>query len=177
MTDDEEALRQQVARQIEVAFADTLYPDDNNIAKGIPDEARELEQGLRGYHWRNLTLELMYKYRNHIPNLTSDALRFYLPSFMLATINHYDEIDTLSDNLLSILSPPEDQDEDWQSYFLERTSSFNRVEQDAIVAFLEMYLDIHREDLGYGKWENEFQTMLPKAVTFWRARLESDPDS
>ena len=179
MTDEKEkeALRQRVAKQIEEAFANTPYPGDDNIGWGDRDDEREIEQALRGRHWRELTLEFIYSYRQFISFLTPAALRFYLPAFMLATLNHYSEVDTLSNSLIFNLAPPEDKDDDMQEYFSARASKFNHVEQKAILAFLETYLPLHPEDFDYGEWESVFKPILMDAISFWKNKLDSAIDS
>jgi hypothetical protein len=87
---------------------------------------------------------------------------------MLATLFHYDEVDTLPGNLIFNLSPP--QQHDFHERFLWRESGFNRVEQAAILTFLETYLQLHPEDYIEG---SPYLPMLKNAIEFWKSELKS----
>ena len=179
MTDekDKEALRQRVAKQIEEAFADTPYPRDNNIGSTDRDDDRDIELALRGQHWREITLEAIFEYRGHLPFLTPNALQFYLPAFMLATLNHYSEVDTLSSNLIFMLAPPGEENDEFSAYFLARASRFNRAEQAAILAFLETYFPLYPEYFAYGEWESPYKALLEDAIMFWKNKLAAASDA
>src|SRR5258706_12502111 len=94
-----EELAQQVARQIAKAFADAPYPGDDDIGwDGIEDT-------LRGKHWRELPLDVIFRERGELSFLSAAGFRFYLPAFMLGVLKYYDEVDKLSGNLIASLCP------------------------------------------------------------------------
>jgi len=60
-----EDFARQVAQQIEAAFADTPYPGDANIGwDGIED-------ALRGKHWRELSVDVLFQERGELSFLTA----------------------------------------------------------------------------------------------------------
>lgn len=167
----DEEVSQKIVRQIEEAFADTPYPGDSNIGWGCGWEGKEFERVLRGKHWKELSLEIIFTHRDELPCTTPEGFRFYLPAFMLATLLHYDEIDTLSGNLISSLSP---DNGDLYEHSLKHLSKFARDEQVAILAFLKSYLKLHPGD--YGLDSPVYGPILEKGIEFWEQRLQESSD-
>jgi Uma2 family endonuclease len=166
--DENEDLRIKAVEQIETAFVETPYPGDENIST---DRDEIDERILRSKHWRDLSLETIYKVRNGLSFLTPEAYRFYLPAFMRATLLHYYQVDTLSSSLISHLSP-EKRGDQLYNFFLSMNGNFNRVEQQAIVAFLEALFSLYPEE--FAEWNTVYRPMLNSGIEYWKNRLKAE---
>lgn len=153
----EKDLIQKLVTQIEETFADTPYPGESGWREEIKIPV--------GVHWRDLPFEVIFRQRGELPFLMPSGWRFYLPAFMRATLQQYDEVDTLSENLIGLLSPRERNDEAFQR-FVRKNSNFSFKERQAILAFLESYTQLNRYE-AYG--ENLIdRPLLDAAIEYWR---------
>jgi hypothetical protein len=145
MSDD---LREQVAHQIERAFASTPYPGDENVA-AYARYGRSIADALRGQHWSEVTLEALIQHRWEIFLLNADTFRFYVPVFMLAVLYHFDEIEILADNLIFSLTPQREEHihnyfaGEFNDYFSRRAAAFNTEEKDTLRAFVDAYIALY----------------------------------
>jgi hypothetical protein len=165
-----EKLAQHIARQIEEAFATTPYPGDDDIGwDGIEDV-------LRGKHWRELPLDVLYRERGELSFLTATGFRFYLPAFMLGVLRHYDEVDTLSGNLIASLCPdpqsalPDPHKRDTSGWLAQRTAQFSPDETEAVLAFLKSYRTLQPENFD----EAVYSVLLDSALQFWEAKAHNN---
>ncbi len=167
--------KQDVILKIESAFADTPYPGDDRI--GWSHEAESIRELFQGMHWRTLPVSFIYEHRVDLMYFTDDGFRFFLPAFMLALLNHPDDVDRLSLNLLLRLCPPNafpgqlspDSIRSLSEKFLIRASVFTHEEIAAIIAFLELYEQLFADEhqvSGLGLPES--------AILFWKTRLHSN---
>ncbi|MEZ4672334.1 MAG: DUF6714 family protein [Anaerolineae bacterium] len=161
-----DTLTPRVAHQIEITFAETPYPGDDHIA-GY--QADEIAAAFRGKHWRNLSPELLHKYRWDIFLLTPEAFRFYAPALMLAALLHHQQVGTVTDNLIFCLTP-QSQDQinnyhagEYNDYFSRRASAFNAAEKVAVLAFLDTFVAVY--PLGYLLYNID---VMGSTVEFWR---------
>lgn len=141
-------LREQIARQIELAFADTPYPGDENVA-AYARYGRSIAEALRGKHWSEVTLESLFQHRWEIFLLNADTFRFYVPVFMLAALYHFDEIEILADNLIFSLTPQREEHihnyfaGELNDYFSRRAAAFSAQEKNALRVFLNAYITLY----------------------------------
>lgn len=131
----------QTARQIEAAFAHTPYPGDDHLA--LPNyEDDAIVAALRGKHWSELTLEVMYRHRWEWFALSPESFRFYLPISMLAVLYHPDEMGVFTENLVFALTPQFDEhiqnyfDGNFIDYFSSRVGAMTAAERGAVCAFI-----------------------------------------
>jgi len=125
--------KQALRERIEQAFDDAEYPGDDDLVVTDDDwEAAEIKAWLKGKHWRDLSLDALYAHNGAVWVLTPSAYRYYLPSYLLASLE--DSPDTVYDSLLAALAPPPyglgspDQ-------FAERVEALNALQRDAIRSF------------------------------------------
>ncbi len=141
-------LMQQTAHVIQTNFAQTPYPGDEKVA-AYARYGRTIADSLRGKHWSEVPLDVMVRHRWEIFLLTPVTFRFYAPSFMLATLMYYDQMDTLPDNLLFSLTPQRQEHinnyfaGELNDYFSRRAAAFNTEEKAAILAFVEAYAQLY----------------------------------
>ena len=164
-----EKLVQQVADQIDKAFADTPYPQGEHIGwDGIDDT-------LRGKHWRDIPLDIIIRERSELSFLTPAGFRFYLPAFMLAALRHYDEVNTLSGYLVASLSPEPQKDlidptkPDYTDWLRKRVAPFKLDEAEAVWAFLKSCRLLHAVDFN----NSPYGDLLDGALQFWEAKVNS----
>lgn len=101
----------EVKQQISEAFSDVPYPGDTVAdlarASSVNDDIN-IADAFRGKHWREMPIEVLLS--NHfiaesLPHMTLKAFHFYLPGFMLATLDRRGT--HLADSTLLSLAPPQ----------------------------------------------------------------------
>jgi|WetSurMetagenome_2_1015567.scaffolds.fasta_scaffold744700_1 hypothetical protein len=100
---------EKVKREIIDAFGDVPYPGDNKIVSDplYCDECQDIAEAFRGKHWNELTLEFIFeKYRGGLYHLEPEGYRYYLPGYMILSLDYYYEGDSLVDSLIYSLTPP-----------------------------------------------------------------------
>jgi hypothetical protein len=132
-----------LAKEIESAFQDVTYPGDDNLVydnSGRYWDVREAAQAFKSQHWKTIPLKVIVSNRDHLPFLTPAAFHFFLPAFLLASLLHPVEADTLNDNLIYLLTPPDETDrrKNWLLSIANKSSS----EQKAvIIAFMKFKME------------------------------------
>lgn len=125
---------------IEAAFADVPYPGDDHIAYHDCDECDDIRAFFRGKSWRELSLPELYGWFAAINLLTPQALHYFLPGFMLASLGHWKESDHIPEWILYAWLPGEAHDsEARKSNRIERQEIFSEAQRKAIAAFLRDY--------------------------------------
>jgi hypothetical protein len=78
---------QEIKRVIEEAFADVAYPGDDLIVYSPGNwEAAEYRAEFAGKHWRDVIDPALLQRRTALPMFSIEGLRFYLPAYLIATI-------------------------------------------------------------------------------------------
>jgi hypothetical protein len=137
-----------VVQLIENTFAQTPYPGDDRVA-AYARYGRTIADTFRGKHWSEITLDMLVQHKWEIFLLTPETFRYYAPSFMLATLLNYDEVDTLPENLIFSLTPQREEHVhnyfagELNDYFSRRAAAFNAEEKAAILQFLEIYAALY----------------------------------
>jgi hypothetical protein len=97
---------------IKEAFISEEYPGDNNLAysdNGCFD-VEEIKQNFTGKLWHALDKDFLLKNRESIYFFSKAAFKYYIPAFMLATIQYYDDMDDLPDRIIGVFLLPEKED-------------------------------------------------------------------
>ena len=126
---------------IEDAFKDIPYPGDHNIAsEDHCFECSELAQAFKGKRWQDITLEFLRKglLSDGLPLFEPAALRYYLPAYMVVSLEHYIEADVIPDFILSMVVPDSTEPD---SFFLERFEPLTSDQKRAVRLFLEYLVD------------------------------------
>lgn len=93
---------------ISAAFEVMPYPGDDKLVE-IPADMEILETAswLKGKHWKDLTwAALVPWWTDALCHLSPEGFRFYLPAYMIASIESYERADRLPDVAISMLTPP-----------------------------------------------------------------------
>ncbi|MFT5194329.1 MAG: hypothetical protein ACI9EW_000240 [Cellvibrionaceae bacterium] len=75
-----------------------------------------------------------------------EALRYYLPVFMLAELDDPEEADIIADSIISIFYSYGDLSQSYVDYFEGRTIIFSGAERKAIIAFFNYFIDRYGAD-------------------------------
>ena len=126
---------------VEDAFRDIPYPGDDNISsEDHCFECSDMARAFRGKHWKEITLDLLLKdcLGSGLPLFKPAALRFYLPAFILVSIDEFVEADTIPDVVLDLLTPePAEPD----SRFVAKFDPLARQQKRAVRLFIEYLLE------------------------------------
>ena len=126
---------------IEDAFKAIPYPGDNNIAGADHcDECYDLARAFRGKRWQDITLEFLQKglLASGLPLFNFAALRYYLPAYMIVSVEHYIEAEAIPGFILNIIVPHSAEPD---SFFLESFEPLTSDQKRAVRLFLEYMVD------------------------------------
>jgi hypothetical protein len=137
---------------IEKAFADIPYPGDDNIAdhQDCP-ECDEVRAFFRGKSWRDLKFPELHDFHGSLPLLTDQAFLYFLPGYMLACLENWDQIDNVPFSIMTIGGY---EDDAWnvKEEARENRKVFTKVQRAAIAAWLK-----ELSDAGPEEWRGDEQ--------------------
>jgi hypothetical protein len=156
--------------KIENAFAATPYPGDDDLVADPTEhdpECMEIASAFRGKKWSAISPEMVREYSEALPLFTPAAFRYYLPSYMLASLQSRYPVDAAKDNVVFNLTPPA-QGSGWEAdFFQARAVQFSVAERDAIASFLELLRDERIADWASAGKEPPASGM-ERALEYWR---------
>lgn len=127
---------ERLKQQIEQAFADVPYPGDENIGADPYDwECAELNQHLRGRHWRDIPRDILQYHQHDLPFFSTAGLHYYLPTYMLAALDDF--MDTPHFTVYEV-EPAEGELHD---HWFERVRGLTPAQKNAIRSWLEYLRD------------------------------------
>ena len=132
---------------IESVFTDVPYPGDGNITR-CPYHCAEclaVAKFFKGRSWQGNTVEELREHHTALALFTPEAFHYFLPAFMLASIDGYDKFDVIPDSVRSHFEYLREHRE----YFAVRMSQFTLEQRKAIIGFL-----IFMESKGAGSSED-----------------------
>jgi hypothetical protein len=113
---------------IERAFADVPYPGHTQITAHRCPECDEIADYFRDTAWRGHSIEHLGSHASALALFTPEAYRYFLPGFMLATLENPQAADAIAGNIVfGFFSTPE---------VGKRLALFNSDQRDAVVGFL-----------------------------------------
>ena len=155
----------ELVQEIETAFAGAKNPGRERLVE-YPDywESPSVIESFAGTHWNDVPLDTLINHRLSLPLFTPEAFRFYLPAFLRAAVAHPAAVDTLTENLFFMLTPPEAPGPE-MDLFLRRLNGLNPAQKAVIRKFIKLY--------------NETETSYPdaqreRAASFWEKYAETD---
>ena len=134
--------------KVEAAFAKVPYPGDNNIVEdssGIDIESNEIAAAFQGRHWRTIPFGILQKYVAAVSFFTIPAFRYYLPAYIIASINKFYETSDIPVNAIYSFIPPR-HDTARCDFYQRRLNAFSVDELEVIKEFLLIMRDQHAED-------------------------------
>ena len=134
--------------QVKAAFAEVPYPGDGNIVQGSSLEAKEIESFFRGKRWEEITLENLNSNPPMDPSagpsfMTEQAFHYYLPAYLMITIDSKPEADVIPEFTVHRLSIPEIAEAE-RSWYQSRVVRFTRAQRRAVKAVLEYVRDTYQ---------------------------------
>ncbi len=133
--------------RIKTAFAEVLYPGDNNITR-CPYRCRpcqEIADYFKGKTWEGHGVEDLRDHHTALSLLTPEAFHYFLPAFMLASLESYDKTDILPDSIRFHF----EFNLDHRDHFLVRLTKFSEEQRKVITEFLR-----YMETKGAGSSED-----------------------
>jgi hypothetical protein len=135
------AAESELIERIERAWGNSPRPPEGHAtsAPDVYDDSAELEEALRGKHWRDVSRDTVYEHRLDLALLSPEGFRFYLPAWLLAALGDW-ESRTL---LLSFFKVTR------ENGTLEKAlSNFSDAERTALRAFFDYMAEAYEEEWG-----------------------------
>ena len=96
---------EEIIQKIEKAFADNIFPGDDNLASYSYEEGELIKRHFSGQNdWRNLSADFIDK-DGALAFFSNEAYRFFLPAYMIADIKGHLEWNDPSVSLCWNLTP------------------------------------------------------------------------
>jgi hypothetical protein len=133
--------------KIETAFADVKHPGDENITR-CPyhcSECGRVAEFFKGRTWTGNTGEDLKLQHTALTLFTPEAFQYFLPAFMLASMDVYQKGDPIPDSIRFHF----EYSAEVQGHFQVRMSKFTRAQRESIVDYL-----VHMERKGAGSSEH-----------------------
>ena len=142
---------------IKAAFADVPYPGDNNITH-CPYHCRpcqEIADYFKGRTWEGHSVEELRDHHTALSLFTPEAFQYFLPTFMLASLDSYDKVNILPDAIRFDF----EFNLDHRDYFLVRVNRFSPGQRNVIIEFLR-----YMESKGAGSSEDAIEMLKDEPV-------------
>jgi hypothetical protein len=132
---------------IEEAFAEVPYPGDNNITR-CPyhcSECRRIAEYFKGKQWTGYEIEELRNNNVALSLFTPEAFQYFLPAFMLASVDFYEKGDIIPDAIRFHF----EYSQEAKGHFVVRMSKFSPAQRKAIIDYL-----VYMETKGAGSSEH-----------------------
>src|SRR4029434_4808977 len=126
--------KETVRRTIVAAFASTPAPDPKNISTPTYDD-EGVQDYFAGKDWRGHSVRMSRYHSSALTVSTPEACRYFLPAFLVASLDDPEEADVIPDCICWSLIP--DQAIDYEF----RRGCFSAAEREAIGAFVRYRYD------------------------------------
>lgn len=147
-----------IIQEIKTAFGDMPYPGAEYIVNdrgGNDLERKRIREEFSGYeNWLDVPRKLLLQERDALPLFEPQGFRFYLPAYMLFTIEDYDGADMIPESIVHSLTLP-DAGTELYEFVRERLVLFSEEQRKAVLHFLEYLERCHAEDftdICVGDW-------------------------
>ncbi len=132
---------------IQKAFADVSYPGDDNITH-CPykcAECRRIAEYFKGRDWQGQSVDELRKHHVALSLFTPEAFHYFLPAFMLVSLDSYEKGDVIPDAIRFHF----EYAHECQGHFAVRMSKLSPPQRKAIIDYL-----VHMEGKGAGSSEH-----------------------
>jgi hypothetical protein len=119
---------------IEAAFASVAYPGDDNITR-CPyscSECGRIAAYFKGKLGTGQTMEELRDYHVALSLFTPEAFHYFLPAFMLASVDSYEKGDVIPDAIRFHF----EYSQEMRGHFAVRMSKFSTRQRHAIIDYL-----------------------------------------
>lgn len=129
-------LEQEIAREVEEAFATVTLPvDDGSPASKV--RWRDVPEEFRDKPWKALSREVLKHHR--IRYYSPEAFRFFVPAYLLAALLHSEDDETGRDEIFYDLMPPREHDH-LMKKFLARAHALDARQQAVVRRYVELWV-------------------------------------
>ena len=132
------------------AFPEVPVPRRKKIVVSGDPESKEIVRDFGKRKWSEIPFETLFWHRESLFMMSETGIRYYLPAYLLAMVERYDETDLMPDAVISSLTP----DELWR----ERSGEYDRLirgftqrQIEAVCAVLQWLHDAHGDDFDDGE--------------------------
>lgn len=136
-----EIFRKKLIDVIEKTFEDVEYPGDDNLAAYKDNwESIYFAKAVKGKHWKELSKDVLLKYEDSLNQLTPEAIRFYMPAFLIAELSP----GGLGYNPFVFwfqLTPPDPAKVKHMEVFLSKLSAFTPDEKAVLRAYVKLEIE------------------------------------
>ena len=123
-------------------FSEVEQPDENKIALHECEECRGVRKDFADIKWQEARTELLEKNYDKLPLFTPQAFNYFLPAFLIYTLNNFD--DSFSEVLrmlftLYALTPGKswkDKNGKISNYYIQQFALFTFTQMNVIYQFL-----------------------------------------
>jgi hypothetical protein len=134
----QEINRQALVHQIEMAFSDSQYPGDDNLVKKPEHwESVKIPKILTGKNWKAVSPEEIFELRFNLSHFTPEAFCFYLPAYIISSLNK-DYGGDIIEGVIFSLDPQEEQG-DKRNEFLSKVEKLSTEQKAAVSAFVKFF--------------------------------------
>jgi len=141
-------MNNKLIEKIKKAFVNTQYPGDENIVHKTQydNEVAECEKKFLGKKWQEVDWNTIDNegWASGCAFLTNEAYRYYLPAYMIAIIEKYDDMINSVDAVVSSLRFPNTSEE--QKEFYVKMEGFTSEQKEVIIEFLDWLAENHNDD-------------------------------
>ena len=139
---------------IRAAFAGTPYPGDDHLTVYFP-EGREYDETfklLRGKTWMECSVTEFIRGDTPFPDLTPEAFHYYMPAFLLASIDpHHESCSDVASSLMFYLNPVNAKNTSGETYlqyddaenYRRRIALFTSDQRSVVINVLEEYIALN----------------------------------
>lgn len=137
--------RSEIRAAIERAFADLPLPKEEEIVVGDDPDSIQITDDFGGCRWREITLDKLLYHREAFCFMTDTGIQYYLPAYLVASLDYYEQSDLIPDHVIYNLSPHEYRDEESGAY-QRLICGFTAQQIDVICQTLEWLQREHGDD-------------------------------
>jgi len=128
---------------INKAFQEIPYPDEDIVDDIASMGAVEMRKAFQNKNWQELKDVFLFTFRNELSCFSNKGFQYFLPAFMIFMIKKFKKTDTLIDNLVDILTLPEEKDIDKLEKDIDKFDLFKGINLDP-----NQYIQHRRTHLG-----------------------------
>lgn len=148
------AEQDRLRQEVESAFRTVPYPGGERIVydnSGTHPDCNAVKAIFVATHWHDISPQAVIRYPEALSAFTPESFRFFLPAFLLACIEHYDEADVLPGNLISGFQTRRDPHD--QGRLQARLDALSPDQRRAVARVIEFLQREHGEDFLTGSLE------------------------
>lgn len=105
--------KQVVINQVRESFKVVAYPGDDKLVydnSATHLECAEIKSAFCGKSWQEVTLAVLLAQNVAVSFFTPQAFQYYLPAYLIAVVEYYEDTDVLPDVVVSVLTLPDEGD-------------------------------------------------------------------